>query len=174
MKTLQRITAIMSRRKPAALIAVGGELMTELKKHRETLDERIATIELGQTVALIDAQEWKKALAQIQDKTKLAKDNEKHLQSLQRLQEIANENMADAIRHLRSFVGKTDELEEIRKRVVQAILMIEVENNVRSVTVMNKGKASLEAHAESLQLETREIRRLLYATDGLMEITKLN
>jgi hypothetical protein len=171
MKTLQRVKNIMRSKKPGTLIAVGGDLLQELQKHLNVLDERIVTAEQGQAVALINVQEWTNIFKQIQSKKLSFQDNDKQLQSLLRLEEIARASTKDAIKQYKSYEGKTDELEEIRKRILQAISMIEVENNVRSITAMYDGKNGFETQAVSLEIETREIRRLLYATDGLMEIT---
>lgn len=170
MKTLDRIKKIVRSQKPTALISVGGELMTELQKHLNTLDERISSIELAKMLAQIDIQSWNTINKNLDMKKRVAAGDAKKLQPLNRLVEIAYINTNEATLHLSSYEGKVDELAEIRKRVVQAISMIEVENNIRSVTAMYDGQKGLERQAENLELETREIRRLLYATDGLMEI----
>jgi hypothetical protein len=56
---------------------------------------------------------------QINEKKSLAKKDEKKMQSLTRLGDIAWENTNEAIRHMKSYEGKTEELGEIRKLVVQ-------------------------------------------------------
>ena len=170
MKTLDRIKNIVRSQNPTALISVGGELMTELQKHLSTLDERIAAIKLAKTLSQIDIQSWNTINKNLDMKKRLAAGDAKKLQSLNRLVEIAYINTGEATLHLSSYEGKEEELSEIRKRVVQAIGMIEVENNIRSVTAMYEGSRGLEWQAENLELETREIRRLLHTTDGLMEI----
>jgi hypothetical protein len=56
---------------------------------------------------------------QINEKKSLAKKDGKKMQSLTRLGDIAWENTNEAIRHMKSYEGKTEELGEIRKLVVQ-------------------------------------------------------
>ena len=144
--------------------------MTELQKYLKTLDDRIALIELSRLTAQIDAEGWRVICNQLRVKLSENKD-EKQLLSLERLQGIARDKEFEAKTQMNSYNGKTEELSELRKRILQAISMIEIENNVRSVTAMHEGSRGLEHQAHTLELETREIRRLLYATDGLMEIT---
>lgn len=171
MNTLNRLKAIVRSRKQTDLVEVGGELKAELQKHRNTLAERITAIKMGRTLAQIDKQSWDEINQRLDKKRHLAADDAKKLQSLNRLVEIAYLNTNEAETRVSSYEGKVEELSEILNRVVQALTMIEVENNIRSVTAMYEGQKGLERQAENLELETREIRRLLHATDGLMEIT---
>lgn len=171
MNTLKRLKAIVRSRKQTALVEVGGELKAELQKHRDTLAVRITAIKMGRTLAQIDKQSWDEINQRLDKKRRLAVNDAKKVQSLDRLIEIAYLNTNEAETRVSSYEGKVEELSEILTRVVQALNMIEVENNIRSVTAMYEGHKGHERQAENLELETREIRRLLHATDGLMEIT---
>lgn len=171
MRTLRRIRNIIRSQKPTTLTEFGGDLMAELQKHLATLDGGITTIELNRAIAEIDKQGWVQITQQIDSKARATEDDPRKLQSLHRLSEIAEMNLNESVKKLESFDGKDVELREIRKRVTQAISLIEVENNIRSVTAMYDGMKGLAVQTQSLELETREIRRLLHTTDGLMELT---
>lgn len=171
MNTMNRLKTIVRSRKQTTLVEVGGELKAELQKHLNTLDGRISAIKLGRTIAQIDKQSWDEINQRLDKKRRLASDDAKKLQSLNRLVEIAYVNTNEAALNVASYEGKVEELSEIKHRIVQAMSMIEVENNIRSVTAMYDGSKSSELQTNNLELETREIRRLLHATDGLMEIS---
>lgn len=169
MNTLNRIKNIVRSQKVIAPKSFGGDIMAELQKHLATLDERVSTVTFAQTMAQIDKEGWEGMLNNLQKKIRSEHDDKK-VQSLNRLAEIASANISVVSQNLNAYEEKNAELAEIRKRVVQAISMIEVENNIRSVTSMYDSTKGLEAQTINLKLETREIRRLLHTTDGLMEI----
>jgi hypothetical protein len=171
MNIIQRITKIIRSHKPTELLPVGGEMMAELNKHTATLDERIELLKATIACSNIDATSWATLHRQVETKIGLEKDERKQ-QSLLRLKSIAENNNREAADNKESYAGKLEELQEIRSRVLQAVSMIEIENNVRSVTSMQKGIQGMEHQVSNLEIETREIRRLLHATDGLMEITQ--
>lgn len=172
MNTLKRLKTIVRRRKQPALVEVGGELKNELQKHLNTLDRRIAAIKLGRTIAQIDRKSWDEINQRLDKKRASSVDDLKKLQSLNRLVEIAYINTNEAETQVYSYEGKVEELAGIRQRVIQAMNMIDVENNIRSVTAMyGEGRNSGQQTAANLELETREIRRLLHTTDGLIEIS---
>lgn len=169
MNTLNRIKNIVRSQKASATKSFGGDIMAELQKHLATLDERVSTVSVAQTMARIEKESWAGMLKTLQKKIQSEPDGKK-AQSLSRLADIASANISVVSENLNAYQEKNAELAEIRKRVVQAIGMIEVENNIRSVTSMYDGQKGFESLTINLELETREIRRLLYTTDGLMEI----
>lgn len=170
MRTLTRIKNIIRSNRVTSLVEFGGDLMKELQKHLATLDTNIALIEMNKTIAAIDKSRWEQIVKQISGKCHLNENDPKKSQSLSRLREIAEMNLQVSTKQMDSFDGRVEEFKEIRNRVVQAISMIEVENNIRSVTAMYDGNMGLAVQTQHIELETREIRRLLHTTDGLMEI----
>lgn len=168
MKTTKRAVAMFNRNK-TTLVPAGASMRAELEKHLATLNERINSIGLAEHLLTVEAASWKELNAMTDKKMLNAKDDlkKKSLLRLKALAEQSSEKYADKGLKL---IETKHELWEIRVRVRQAISMIDVENSLRNVTSMFEGAGSIEAPEINLEAETREIRQLLHATDGLMEL----
>lgn len=159
----------MFRRNKNEIVPAGGDIRKELEKHLQTLDQRIGTVGLAQHLTTVETRSWKELWQQAERSVTYATDPKKKA-SLKRLSGLA-EMTFQKYEEKHSKMGDTvTELEEIRSRVQQAISMIEVENNLRSVTSMFEGIDVSTSSEINLESETREIRQLLHATDGLMEL----
>ena len=168
MTTIKR-AANMFRRNKNEIVSAGGTLRDELEKHLETLNNRIGTIGLAQHLVTVESNSWKELRDQTIRKASYATDPTKKA-SLERLKSLAEKTASRYAENDSKMDESLKDLKDIRSRVQQAIAMIEVENNLRSVTSMFDGIDNV-GHTEiNLEAETREIRQLLHATDGLMEI----
>lgn len=157
------------RRNKTEVVPAGANLRVELEKHLETLNKRIGTVGLAQHLITVESKTWKELREQTDRKVALAKDPVKKT-SLERLQVLAQKTEGRYSEKDSKIDSTLQELRDIRSRVQQAIAMIEVENNLRNVTSMFDGVDSVEHNEINLETETREIRQLLHATDGLMEL----
>lgn len=159
----------MFKRQKNEVVPAGGQIRQELEKHLGTLDERISGMALTKRLTSIEKNSWEELHRQAQHKLEKSKDPKKEA-SLKRLTTLAEMTYQKYAEKAEKMEDSIKELEEIRSRVQQAISMIEVENNLRNVTSMFEGIDSGVATERNLAEETREIRQLLHATDGLMEL----
>jgi hypothetical protein len=168
MKTTKRVMTMF--RKPSSeLVPAGEDLRKELEKHLATLNNRIGAVGLSQHLIVVESNSWKELRDQAVRKTNYATDAQKKA-SLERMKAIAEKTYASYSTKDAQLKGTLKELTDIRSRVQQAISMIEVENNLRNVTSMFDGIDGIDSTQINLEVETREIRQLLHATDGLMEL----
>lgn len=170
MSIMNRISNIIRSHRPAVFTPAGGNLLPELEKHLETLDAQIETSSVSHAVVKLEIQEWNTMANRIQEKKANTKDANK-LASLNRLEKIAHQS-------IKEYEAKQEKLQnlkgayELKERIQSAISMIEVENSLRHVTHLFSDSTTETETAISLEHETREIRRLLYTTESLMELTR--
>lgn len=170
MKITQRIARMVRANKADhAQVSAGGTILSDLEKHRDSLSERINGISLARHLLFVERNSWPQLQKEVENRKSRTNDPMK-LASLERLQKIADATAAKYADNSTKLDDKLNELRDIQGRINSAITMIEVENNLRSVTAMFEGETG-QAHSEfNLDLETREIQRLLHSADGLLEI----
>lgn len=156
--------------KPAKseVVPAGGQIRQELEKHLATLDDRLSGMALAKRLTAVEKNSWTDLKRKADRKLDATTDPKKQA-SLMRLSGLAEMTYRKYEEKSEKMDTNTSELEEIRGRVQQAISMIEVENNLRSVTSMFEG-IDVGTTEIDLAQETREIRQLLHTTDGLMEL----
>lgn len=167
--TITKRAINMFKSKKTEIVPAGGKIREELEKHLVTLDDRISGIALAKRLTAVEKNSWKELKNQAAYKLSNCTDPKKEA-SLKRLSDLAEMTFNKYSDKEEKMAESTNELEEIRSRVKQAISMIEVENNLRNVTSMFEGIDSGVSTEINLAEETREIRQLLHATDGLMEL----
>lgn len=159
----------MLKSKKNEVVPAGGKIREELEKHLVTLDDRISGTAMAKRLTDIEKNSWEELSRKAQHKLERSTDPKKEA-SLKRLADLAEMTHKKYVEKAAKMDDNTKELGEIRSRVQQAISMIEVENNLRSVTSMFEGIDAGGTSEINLAQETREIRQLLHATDGLMEL----
>lgn len=170
MNTLKRIINLSITRKKSSHDKFGGKLLPELQKHLKTLDGRIEIFSQQKQIIDAELREWRTLEQTVREKKKYIEDENK-LASLERLHHIAQRMIADYEMKKESLQSDKSTV-ELRERTHSAIAMIEVENSLRDVTSMFSDTAGAENNAFVLEQETREIRRLLYTSESLLELNR--
>jgi hypothetical protein len=170
MNILKRIINLSITRKSVSHDKFGGKLLPELQKHLQTLDDRLEIFAGQKKIVDSELREWRILEQAVREKKKYIEDENK-LASLERLHQIAQRMVAE-------YEMKRDNLQsdkstaELRERTHSAIAMIEVENSLRDVTSMFADTAGAEHNVFAIEQETREIRRLLYTSESLLELNR--
>lgn len=170
MNTIKRIINLSITRKSSAPEKFGGKLLPELQKHLKTLDNRLELFAQQKKIVDAELREWRILEQTVREKKKYIEDENK-LASLERLHQIA-QRMVEDYEMKRNSLQSDKSTVELRDRTHSAIAMIEVENSLRDVTSMFSDTTGAENNAFALEQETREIRRLLYTSESLLELNR--
>lgn len=170
MNIIKCIINLSITRKSSTPDKFGGKLLPELQKHLKTLDSRLALFAQQKKIVDAELREWRTLEQAVRQKKNYIEDENK-LASLERLHQIAQRMVAD-YEMKRNSLQSDKSTVELRERTHSAIAMIEVENSLRDVTSMFSDTAGAENNAFALEQETREIRRLLYTSESLLELNR--
>lgn len=170
MNTLKRILSLPTTRKNISHDKFGGKLLPELQKHLKTLDNRLELFAQQKKIVDAELREWRTLEQTVRAKKEYITDENK-LASLERLHQIAQRMVAD-YEMKRNNLQSDKSTVELRERTHSAIAMIEVENSLRDVTSMFSDTVGAENNVVALEQETREIRRLLYTSESLLELNR--
>jgi hypothetical protein len=143
------------------------DTMTELKTYQDAVKERISAADFARTIIEIELHEWErmqKTAAQ-----KMVDASAAKLPALDRLNDIALGSVARYKERHPQLIAIIEELNKTLDRVTAAISVLEIDQNLRSVSNMFTVDG-FEKMNFNMQKETEEIRRLCYTADAFLEL----
>lgn len=143
------------------------DIMAQLRGHQSSIESRLAAAEFAYVVIETEIAEWFTLEKQAYAKLSVATNNTRA--ALERLHDIAKISLS-------RYEARLPELEDIReklnstlKRINAAISVLEVDQNLRSVSNLF-AVDGFEQMNFNLASEAEDIRRLCYTADAFLEL----
>jgi len=143
------------------------EIMEQLKGYKASVEDRMAAAEFAFSLIGTEITEWAKMEKQAQ--AKLSAATPENRAAIERLHEIAKITLDRYERRAPELSIIMDKLDATLKRINAAISVLEVDQNLRSVSNLF-AVDGFEQMNFNLESESEEIRRLCYTADAFLEL----
>lgn len=166
--TKRAVNIIRSKGKLSKIKYPGAKVLKELHKHEQDLSVRLDAIEFSQYILNLESARWKEIAEAAEKKHSMVIEKQQVL--AERLVVLAQATEGKYSERGSALEATIHALQDTLSRVQNTIVMIETDQDLRSLTNMlnldNFGATTFDIHTES-----REIKSLLHTADALLELS---